>query len=63
MSCLDFRLKNEEKFITFKDIGKFLGFKSDAPEKAEVEEEEVEINGFWRKIAKDDNHQRRNITM
>ena len=29
--CLKFRLKNEEKVITYEAIGSFLGLKSNAP--------------------------------
>lgn len=56
---LDFRLKDEERFIIYEDIGNLLGFKAYAPEMVEVEEG---LDGFCRKIAKDDNHQRRNIS-
>ena len=58
--CLKFRLKNEEKVITYGEIGSLLGFKSNANEMVEVED--GELDEFWTKIAKDVNRQRRNIS-
>lgn len=52
-------MKNEERFVTYEDIGNLLGFKNNAPEMAAVK---GGLDVFWRKIAKDDNHQRRNIS-
>ena len=54
--CLKFRLKNEEKVITYEAIGSFLGFKSNASEMVEVED--GELDEFWTKIAKDVNRQK-----
>ena len=56
VSCLKFRLKNEEKVITYGEIGRLLGFKSNAYEMVQVEDGELDS-----KIAKDVNHQRKNI--
>ena len=60
VSCLKFRLKNEEKVITYGEIGSLLGFKSNAYEMVRVEDED--LDEFWTKIAKDVNHQRKNIS-
>ena len=58
--CLKFRLKNEEKVITYGEIGSLLGFKSNAYEMVQVED--GELDEFWTKIAKDVNRQRKNIS-
>ena len=55
--CLKFWLKNEEKVITYGEIGSLLGIKSNANEMVEVED--GELDEFWTKIAKDVNHQRK----
>src|SRR6185312_1401577 len=51
-------VKNEEKVITYGEIGSLLGFKSNANEMVEVED--GELDEFWTKIAKDVNRQRKN---
>jgi len=58
--CLKFRLKNEEKVITYGEIGSLLGFKSNAYEMVQVED--GELDEFWTKIVKDVNRQRKNIS-
>ena len=57
--CLKFWLKNEEKVITYGEIGSLLGFKSNAYEMVQVD---GELDEFWTKIAKDVNRQRKNIS-
>ena len=57
--CLKFRLKNEEKVITYGAIGSLLGFKSNASEMVEVED--GELDEFWMKIAKYVYRQRKNV--
>lgn len=57
---LKFCLKDEDKEISYEDIGNLLGFRSDADEIVQVQPNE--LDEFWSRIAKDDNRQRRNIS-
>ena len=61
MPCLDFRVKNEDRFITFQEIETLLGFKSDGTAMVEVDGEDG-IDGFWHKIAAQDVRQRSSIS-
>lgn len=56
---LSFRIKDEEKMITFEGITELLGFNPQAPEFGVVEADD--LKDFWNNIAKEDNRQRKNI--
>ena len=47
---MKFWLKNEEKVITYGEIGSLLGFKSNAYEMVQVED--GELDEFWTKNSK-----------
>jgi hypothetical protein len=52
MSCLSFRLEDEEHLVPYGYIGELLGPKKEAPEQVEVQENYAK--GFWRMISGED---------
>jgi hypothetical protein len=52
VSCLSFRLEDEEQLVPYGYIGELLSYKKEAPEQFEVQENMLE--GFWRIISGED---------
>ena len=52
--CIEFRVKDEKRYITFEDVGNLLGFRPGAPEEVQLVARD-EHDKFWEKIAINEN--------
>ncbi|XP_025805305.1 uncharacterized protein LOC112884166 [Panicum hallii] len=59
VSCLSFRLKDEEQLVPYEYIRELLGFKKEAPEQVNVQVNVLEE--FWGMISEEANRQRNTI--
>ena len=48
-NCIEFRAKDEEKYITFEDVENLLGFRPDAPEEVQLVQE-MSMTSFGKRL-------------